>query len=109
MAAFLEPMLGTSDVHALEEMTAKEMWIRFGNVAQESSFGLGLRQTEGIYLGVVAEGEDLRHVTHRIRSKGATAGQDRVAILTFKLDGSAWKIFPEERIPRFGGADEEGE
>lgn len=97
----LTKVFGTSDRAVIESMTSKEMWIRLGTMGQEQMLAY-VTKASPTYLGVVAEGEDLRHVTHRIRQHGQTA----VTVLTFKKDGADWKLF--FLVPDFGAEGEEG-
>jgi TonB family protein len=93
----LQQVFGTADRATLQALGAKEMWMRMQARSMESDLFLSAPKTEEIYLGAVAEGEDLRHVTVRTKARGFLG----LTTLTFKRDGSDWKLFPEERFGDF--------
>lgn len=90
-----EQLFGTRDPQALQDLTAKELWVRMSSVSLGGSFPSAGGKTENLYLGVVAEGADLRHVTQRVKGKDLADFQG-VGLVTFKRDGSGWKLFPSE-------------
>ena len=77
---------------ALEAMTAAELWTRMGTEVVGLMSALG--RMDQVYLGVVAEGDDIRHVTQRTKLKDAGDLSSGVTVVTFKRDGTSWKVLP---------------
>jgi len=94
----VEQTFGTADPQALEAMTGKDLWMRLGSLALASTLLEASTKADQIYLGVVAEGDDLRHVTQRVRNKDKDEKErfTAVGILTFKRDGTTWKLLPSD-------------
>jgi TonB family protein len=108
-ASFVQQMFGVGDAGALEAMSPSELWMKVGATLGQMGYETGSASRKETYLGVVAEGDDLRHVTQRIRSSSGEMAFEQVSLMTFKRDGPGWKAYPEDGMDRFfsGGEEED--